>query len=479
MARSATVTTNHKWLQLTDEVVGIYNAWDVLATARGAKALEAEMADQGMDGYWRERYWPLVPAILDMQRRGLRANLEARDRYRRQVEDELAECNETILRAARSARHEIDNVGSDDQLAPFLFGTLGLKPARMTDSGKRPSLDQAALLTVYKNLRKKDAEAKPVVEALLHRSRLHTILVRYLSFQVDSDGRVRPRIKLGGAGTGRLAYADPALQQWPDEARHIFVAEPGCVLVGADYSQLEARINAYLTKDELDIEVFERVAPPDAHPHDPRYDIHSATACDLFGWEPDKWLEMDAAKRKAARNYAKTFRYGLLYGGDPEHMKLKTYCPCPKCEEKLPSTMSLPRLRVREASERYFQLHPRILEYRREIARQVNECHYLVNPHGRKRFFFAPWRECKRQAWNWCIQSTAAEIINDAMREGYQECGHPHFLQLHDFLGLEDSARRQDQLTESLRAKMEKPVKELGGVVFPVELKSGESWADL
>ena len=132
-----------------------------------------------------------------------------------------------------------------------------------------------------------DEGAQPILEALFHRSRLQTIDERYLNVEPHPDGRVRARVKMYGTKTYRFAYAEPALQQMPPECRHFFVPPPGSILISVDYSQLEARLLAYLAHDETSIRVFQAGG-----------DVHTANAADLFNLTTTE-------VGKAARNFAK------------------------------------------------------------------------------------------------------------------------------------------------------------------------------
>jgi DNA polymerase-1 len=449
------------------QLVG-YNWVDCLGTGRSHTAELAELVERGMDTYWRECAWPLASGpVMDMQRRGVRVDEGALRTYRRQLAKEIDAIEASVLamdptgELAKPTPMYPNSIGAHERLGKFLFNTLGLAPSKVTEKKQLPSTTQEALLLVLGRLRKKDEHARPVVEDLLHRSRLHTIKSRYLDMELE-DGRVYPRVKVGGTKTGRFAYADPALQQMPPEARHVFIPEPGCVFVGADFSQLEARIAAYLANDAGDVAIFNSGA-----------DVHADTARTLYGWASEAWLALDEATRTGARNYAKTFRYGLLYGGAPETMKMKTYCPCPRCEAKLPP--NVPRLSINQSSQRWLAAHPRVLLWREEISKQVASDGCLINALGRKRYFLEPWPRCKRQAWNWPIQSLAADIINRAMLKLYREHRPPFFLQMHDYLGLEVPEAEAGYWGEVLVDAMTAHIPEVGAS-FPVDLKIEGPW---
>jgi DNA polymerase-1 len=466
-----TVFTTHGMLAQDNRTLRTYNLWDCVATARAARAMVQEMRDTGQWGHWEKAVWPLVAPVLDMQERGMRLDTRAQGTFRRKVQRELAEIDEVLCKAdptgaiAKPCGKSPHGLNSNERLAVFLFDVLSLKSQKATATGKR-SVDQDSLLRVLKSLRKKDEHARPILYDVFHRSRLKTILERYLDLVPDADGQVRATIKMGGAESGRFAYARPALQQLPPECRHMFIPRDEHVFISADYSQVEARIAAYLAEDDGDIRVFET----------PGLDIHAETAKELFGWSQAHWEALTVEQRKGARNYAKTFRYRLMYGGAPDGEGMKTYCPCPRCEGHQPPTLDLPLLKITKAGEGWLSRHSRVLTWRAALEKEVQFSRCLTNKLGRKRFFFAPVRVCKREVYNWPIQSMAAELINRAMVLGHEEYGLPFVMQLHDSLMVEVPLSEVAARSAQLREVMEQPVPELGGVVFPVDLDVEVAW---
>jgi DNA polymerase-1 len=466
-------------LRLETDTLTEYNWVDCLATSRSKPALDREAIERDMMAYWHRAVWPLVAMpdgspgpVMDMQRRGMRVDVPALRGYRGQLGSDLSELEAGIVKCDPTGAIGLptdkaqNGLSAPTRLRTFLYDTLGLVPQRRTEVAKLAATDQEALLAQLATLRKKDEHVRPVLYDLLHRSRLHTIYTRYLEMPLSEDGRVRPRVKLGGTRTGRFAYADPPLQQIPKEARHVFVPNDGHVFLAVDYSQLEARIAAQVTGDLATLELFAAGG-----------DIHRANAQSLFGWSSDHWDTLTPDARKAARNFAKTFYYGaILYGGEAETVKMKTYCPCPRCEAKLPQVLEVSRPTVTAASQRYFATHPCYMRYRDEVGKSVSESQCLTNPLGRKRYFCEPWPRCKRAAWNWPIQSTAADIINRAMIELHRRYRAPIALQLHDALYFEIPDTEIDLWTARATEVMAAPIPEFGGASFPVDVEVEAPW---
>lgn len=422
------------------------------------------------------------------------------------------------------------NPNSKDQLRSWLFSPDGLglrKPAQkqyLTDGGK-VSVDQQALNHLLQRRPRSKAEADatkaatPIIHLLMHRARLQKIdqdyldpEVRYADAQlsrvpgqgtpgpqrqsgpvllhevqgglhtpsisaVAPTGRVYPRIKILGAESGRYAYAEPAIHSWPDEIRHLVAAHPGRKIVGADYSAVEARVFAALVGDVALLNLFEQNR---LHPDDKHYDLHINNFCEFFNWTFDRFMEQNSTAQKASRNYAKTIQYGVFqYGGEPSTVRSKVFCPCVKCVAKAPPVLDVtPEMRV-ASTARWFQRHPRVTFWRAEVSSQLLHTKWLENPFGRRRYFAAPFsREQEREGWNWKIQSTALDIIQRAMVE-LDAIGCPLILQHHDALYLECPDEDVLRWSAQLKLVMEKPVPELGNMIFPVEVGAGPNWAEL
>ncbi len=249
MAQNYTGTCAHAFLQLPNSILGIYNLYDSYFTAALVPVLYAELEAKNQLDHFTDWVQPLAKAVVNMQRRGLLVDRPALNAYRKQLRSELAEADKIILAAdttgelAKPTGKSSNGIGSSARLGKLLFDTLGLKPLKKTEKGLA-STDQEALFRILQGLRKKDAAARPILEQLFHRSRLKTILQRYLDLPIDFDGRTRASVKMATVKTWRFAYENPPLQQYPPEVRHLFKAAPGHVFLAADYSQLEARILA-------------------------------------------------------------------------------------------------------------------------------------------------------------------------------------------------------------------------------------------
>lgn len=455
------VNLAHAFLQLDNDRLGTYNLWDCHATAKLALALEAELTRTHNRSFYYDDLLPLQSAVLAMQHRGLLLDRDAKASYRRRLRAELRDVDTYLGSVAPS---EGFSPNSDTQVSRWIFGALGtgglgLRPAKHTPTG-RASVDQESLTRVLRDLRKMDEHARPILEALFHRSRLQTIDERYLDMEPGPDSKIRARVKMYGTKTYRFSYSEPALQQMPPECRHFFVADPGSQFIHVDYSQLEARLLAHLAHDDASIAVFLAGG-----------DVHLANASDLLGVAKD---QVD----KGARNFAKTFLYGISYGGAAETMKTKTYCPCPRCRDKVPPTLELTRARIREAEDRWFARHPAVRRFQRDTAELVRRNHYYDHPFGVRRYFSKPWGpELDRELKNLPMQMGGAILMIRAQNR-LHALGAPIVLQMHDAFMLEVPEVEVDYWAKEVRGVMEESVPQLGGVSLPVDVSIGCNWGD-
>ena len=465
MAGKYAATTAHKFLRLPNTTLGTYNAWDSWTTARLGQVAVKYLQRNGQWDFWSSHIAPLQAAVYDMQRRGLLVDKEALASLAKRVQRELKETDEVVLAAdpTGALREPTPNapngIGSPKRLGKFLYETLGLRATKKTDSGL-DSTDQEALYAILRHLPKSKLDTKPILEALFHRTRWSTIRKRYLKVPIQSDGRVRATIKMWGTKTLRFSVKDPALQQAPPETRVIYRAAPGHTLLEVDYSQLEARLLAYLAHDTTSIKAFEAGE-----------DIHWVNACNLFGWPLDRPVD------DAARNYAKSFLYGLSYGGEAETMKTKLFCPCSKCADSVPPTLQLKRTQVREAEDRWFQAHPAIPKFHHQLAETIQRHHTYDHPMGYRRMISAPWSpDLDRETKNLPMQTGGAILMARAQNTLYHIHKAPIALQIHDSFLLEVPTHQLTHWARIAKETMEAPVPELGGVSFPVDMKAGGNW---
>jgi DNA polymerase-1 len=242
----------------------------------------------------------------------------------------------------------------------------------------------------------------------------------------------------------------------------------GRLLLGIDYSQLEARILAILAEDTVSLDCFHAGT-----------DVHAQNARDLFDWSEVKWNSMDKAARVPARNHAKGFLYLISYGGSASGDSAKEYCPCPKCTANVPPTMGLTKQAQLDAEERWFSAHAPVRQFQRDLIAAVGDRGYYENVFGVRRYVATPaWdNHGRREILNLPMQFTGACLMNKKQVELHR-LGAPIFLQWHDAFYFElppEPGRVTDQRIADYKGVMEEPVPELNGWSFPTDAELGRN----
>jgi DNA polymerase I len=303
---------------------------------------------------------------------------------------ELAERMVALEQEAYALAGQPFNMGSPKQIGEVLFGKLGLPVKKKTASGA-PSTDEEVLQELA-------ADYPLPAKILDHRSlaKLKGTYTDKLPLMVNpATGRVHTNYAQAVAVTGRLASNDPNLQNIPirtpegRRVREAFVAPPGCVIMSADYSQIELRIMAHISEDPALLRAFER-----------GLDVHRATASEVFGVAVD---EVSSEQRR----YAKVINFGLIYGMGAFG---------------LASNLGIEQKAARDFIDRYFARFAGVKRYMDDTRAGAAERGYVETLFGRRiwlpeiRGGNGPRKAAaERQAINAPMQGTAADLIKLAM----------------------------------------------------------------
>ncbi len=465
--------TNNKFLQLPNRTMFVYNARDAYHTAELCFALLDELEEPAMNGqgkYVHEWVEPLQQAVINMQRRGMLVNKPARTLYNTNLRAQLRTIDKEIVAHATTHGHALANPNSRVQLGVLLYDHLDLRGGKRTPRTKVWQVDQHALMRTLRDLRVRDEPHKALLHNLFHRTRLETIRARYMNLDIGEDGRVRARVKLTGTKTFRYAYAEPALQQFPQECRHVFEAGRGHIYIAADHSQLEARLLAILSNDTVSLDVFAAGG-----------DVHVQNARDLLGLSEEEWGDLGAAAGPR-RNLAKGFLYRISYGGEGAMDKEKLFCPCPRCEATVPAAHVLTRPKMLAAEARWFTAHDAVRVWQDALLDSIKRKHCYDSPFGVRRWIAEPWsKDLEKEAKNIPMQMNAALLMN-RHQVRLDRMGFPLILQMHDEFVAEvrdTPGSHVDQMQADLKGVMEMPVPELEGAVFPTDAAVGEHWGAL
>ncbi len=418
-----------------------------------ATVLDRRLADEGMKKLADEIEMPLIPVLFTMEKDGFAVDAAHLATLSKKFDDRLQELTKSIH---QDAGREF-NINSPSQLADVLFidlaiPTKGIKKTKSGFSTAAPELE-------------KIVDLHPIVNKISEYRELAKLKGTYadtLPRLVQADGRIHARFNQCVAATGRLSGSDPNLQNIPirsdlgREIRKAFVAAPGCVLLSADYSQIELRLAASIAKDRSFIEAFTDGA-----------DIHKRTAAEM--WSID---EGDVTKEQ--RYAAKAINFGILYGIGARALAKSA------------------NVRFEEAKEfidRYFMAHPGIRSYLDATKLQAHADGFVTSLFGRRRYLpdvnsGMPQlvAAAERMAINMPIQATQADIIKMAMNAVAKylqssKLDARMIAQVHDELVFE--------VKKSDGEALEKNVRQIMGsiaqfdVPLVVDVDTADSWGDM
>ena len=429
-----------------------YAAEDAEVTWRLHRVLKPRLADEGATRVYEQVDRPLVPVVAQMERHGIKVDRDRLAALSATFAQEIAKL-ETAIHALAG---QTFTIGSPKQLGDILFDKLGYKGGRKGKTGQY-STDQAIL----EGLAGEGAEIATKVLEWRQLSKLRSTYTEALQAAINpATGRVHTSYSLVGAQTGRLSSTEPNLQNIPirtelgRQIRDAFVAEPGNVLLAADYSQIELRLAAHMADVP---ELKEAFAAGE--------DIHARTAQEMFG-----------AVNRDTRGRAKTVNFAILYGIS---------------RWGLAGRLGVPPEEAQAIIDLYFQRFPGIQRYIHETLGTVRDKGFSETLFGRKCWFprIAAPNQAERQgseraAINAPIQGTCADIIKRAMvrmMPSLEAAGLGHvrmLLQVHDELVFELPEADVPAASAVIRAVMEgaaQPAIQLS-VPLGVEIGTGLSW---
>ncbi|HDN58486.1 MAG TPA: DNA polymerase I [Candidatus Marinimicrobia bacterium] len=426
--------------------VAFYAVEDADIALQLVPIFRAEMRATGTEEVFRKIEMPLIPVLMEMEKNGVYVDID----YLKEMSQEISKKIDVLADNIYKVAGVEFNINSPKQLSEVLFEKLGLPRVR----GKSTDVK------VLEKLRNQHELPALVLD---YRSlvKLKTTYLDAMAQYVNSNtGRIHSSFNQTGASTGRITSSDPNFQNIPirtDIGREIRKAfkpqKSGWKMMSADYSQIELRIMAHLSKDPELLKSFNEGV-----------DVHTRTAALVYGVsEKDVLPEM--------RRVAKIVNFGIMYGAGPFRMS----------EE-----LGIPQEEARKLIEQYFKTYPGINEYIIKTLQEAEKNKFVKTLSGRIRYVYDITSDnyhvreaAKRVAINTPIQGTAADMIKIAMinisrRMKEKSLRAMMILQIHDELLFEVPEEEIETLREIVVQEMENAIKL--DVPVKVDVGIGNSW---
>lgn len=423
---------------------------DVCSLIALAERLTQELEAADMTALYNDIELPLCETLASMEYYGVDADADGIRAFGDKLNENLGEITDEIYRLAGQEF----NISSPKQLGKVLFEDLRLPCKKKTKSGYSTNAE------VLESI----ANKHPIVPMILEYrtlSKLSSTYVDSLLKQIHADGRVHSIFKQTETRTGRISSTEPNMQNIPvrkelgREMRRFFIAREGCLLVDADYSQIELRVLASVCGDENMQQAFLSGS-----------DIHTSTAAQVFGL-PEDFVSPEM------RSAAKAVNFGIIYGIGPF---------------SLSKDIGVSVAEAKKYIQSYLDNYPKVTEFMNKTVADGEKNGYVSTIFGRRRYIpelSASNKNVqafgKRAAMNAPIQGAAADIIKLAMVKVYRrlkaELPEVHLiLQVHDELILEAPEAQAERAAALLKEEMEAAVKL--AVPLTVDVHTGKSWYD-
>lgn len=420
------------------------------ATTQTADVLRGRLAEQGLETIYTELELPLAPLLYRIEQAGLKVDTATLNDLSAYLGGELEKLTKRIYEVAGREF----KIGSPKQVGEVLED-LNITKGRKTSSGQistsRAILDELA----------QEFELPRLIIEYRELDKLKTVYTDSLPGQIAEDGRIHCQLNQTVTATGRISSSDPNLQNIPIRTelgrriRRAFVPEDGCVYIAADYSQLELRLLAHVTRDPEMLDAFQK-----------NDDIHSRTARLVFGAKTEEEL-------KEKRRFAKIVNFAIAYAVEPYGLSAR---------------VGISMKEAKQVIADYYDTYKGVRRYMEETPVQARETGVVRSLYGRIRPVPAIndrnhqiRTRAEREAINMPIQGSASDIVKTAMlkvdealqREGLKA---RMVMQIHDELLVEAPREEVERVRAILKREMEHAV-ELD-VPLEVEIGTGENWME-
>ena len=436
------ITSHDPRHALADVLPYMFELTDVLA---------AKMEELGVLNLFRTIEMPLIEVLASMEEYGVRVDRKMLGSLSRDFDQRLNGLMKNIYALAG----ESFNINSPQQLSRILFESLGLPPSKKTKKGFSTDIDVLQSLSSLHALPREILEYRSIMK-------LKSTYVDVLPVLINPrTGRIHTSFNQMVVSTGRLSSTEPNLQNIPIRGeegvkiRRAFVPEDGFVLLSSDYSQIELRILAHLSGDEILINTF--LADED---------VHSRVAREVFGVEPDRVTS-------EMRRTAKVINFGIIYG-------ISGY--------GLSKELGVPPREAQDYIDAYFARHKGVKAYIDRTIEEARDTGFVKTLFGRIRYIpeinnpDANIRQLgERLAMNTPVQGTAADVIKLAMVQIFRKLKPAHplsrlIMQIHDELVFEVKEEELESMEKLVTAEMENVI--ALSVPLKVNLRTGKNWAE-
>jgi len=423
----------------------------VLAVMPIYEITSKKLRENGQEQLYYDVELPLVTVLADMQKTGMLIDKEALKEFSKELSTRIDELTVEIYALAG----EEFNINSTKQLGVILFEKLGLKALKKTKTGYSTNAE------VLEKLSGKH----PIIELILEYRKLAKLKSTYcdglLAVINPETGRIHSVFNQTVTVTGRISSTEPNMQNIPTRTelgshiRKMFVAKEGCVLLDADYSQIELRVLAHIAQDEIMINAFKNGE-----------DIHAMTASQVLGIPIGEVT-------KEQRSSAKAVNFGIVYGIG---------------EYSLSQDLKISVKEAKAYIESYLEKYAGVKKYMEDIKKSARDNGFVTTMMNRIRYIpeitsqnFNTRSFGERVALNTPIQGSAADIIKLAMVRIYKRLKDEGFeakliLQVHDELIIETPVSEKDGVAKILREEMENAATLL--VPLSVDMSEGDNWYD-
>ncbi|PHS29669.1 MAG: DNA polymerase I [Alkaliphilus sp.] len=428
-----------------------YLCQQVRSIFKTRKILISKIDELNMNELYYTVELPVVEVLASMEIEGIKVDIEMLEKLKIEFGENITNLSIKIHEIANSDF----NINSPKQLSEVLFNQLKLTPIKKTKTGYSTNIE--VLEKLYK-----EHDIIPLIIEYRHVTKLYSTYVEGLLNLINPESnRIHTSFKQTGTVTGRLSSVEPNLQNIPVRyemgrvLRKVFVASKGKKFIDADYSQIELRVLAHITKDENMIDSFEK-----------GQDIHTRTASEIFGLPIDEVSADDRSKAKAVN-------FGIVYG-------ISDY--------GLSENLKISRKEAKKYIENYLDKYVGVKNYMENIVKEAKANGYVSTLLKRRRYLpeikssnFNIRSFAERTAMNTPIQGSAADIIKIAMVKVYGELIEKKLvskliLQVHDELIVESPLDEIDEVSEIIRRCMEDAM-ELQ-VKLEVDLSVADNWYD-